>query len=159
IMPWDYAVSWNGVAPTHFPESWFWYNFGTDVLALTYEDVFSHNLETPGADFDSAAIALLHGVGEYLDAEPALIADDPHAGSGVTATVDPSGVIHLRTNAPGEIRLRLYDRLGRLTGDFGEKRWTAGTHQLPIGERLPAGVYYLYGSEADRQFAIPLIIQ
>lgn len=66
IMPWNYRVSWKSAAPTHFPESWFWHNHGASVMALTYEEVFSHNLSTPGADFDIAGEALLRGIGGYL---------------------------------------------------------------------------------------------
>lgn len=156
IMPWDYAVSWNGVAPTHFPESWFWYNFGTDVMALTYEEVFSHTLDTPDADFDSAAIALLHGVGDYLNVQPASVAGDRQILSGITALATGSGTIRLSVPAPIRLELGLYDRLGRLMASFGEKTWHAGEHALAIGDGIPAGLYYLYGGEG---VAIPVVIR
>ena len=156
IMPWDYAVSWNNVAPTHFPESWFWYNFGTDVMALTYEEVFSHTLETPDADFDSAALALLHGIGDYLDLQPASVADDGRVLSGITAFTTGSGAIRLTFPTPTRLEFGLYDRLGRLVAGFGEKTWHAGEHTLAIADEIPAGLYYLYGGEG---VAIPVVIR
>ena len=70
IMPWDYRVSWKSAAPTHFPESWFWHNHGTGVMALTYEEIFSQTLESNGEDFIAAGRALLDGIGDYLQIRP-----------------------------------------------------------------------------------------
>jgi hypothetical protein len=66
VAPWDFFVSWSGLAPTVYPESWFWYNYREAVLALTYEDM---NCTAAGA-FDSTAQALLFGIGEFLGVLP-----------------------------------------------------------------------------------------
>ncbi len=62
IEPYTYFVSWNGSAPTYYPESWFWYNHREATLALTYED---KNCASAGG-FDSTAYALLRGIADYL---------------------------------------------------------------------------------------------
>ncbi len=62
IQNWDYYISWVNSTPTHFPESWFWWNFQEGVMALTYEDM---NCSEAG-DFDKTALALLSGIKDYL---------------------------------------------------------------------------------------------
>ncbi len=65
IAPWNTNVSWQVGAPDYFPESWFWFNFGAEVLALTYEDVkdcpeLENNWQAP-------AFAILRGSQDFLD--------------------------------------------------------------------------------------------
>lgn len=62
IEDYNYYVSWSGGAPQKYPESWFWFNYGEDVLALTYEDM---NCSSAG-DYDKTAFALLSGIQLYL---------------------------------------------------------------------------------------------
>ena len=66
ISTWDSHVSWTNGTPEHFPESWFWLQFGEEVLALTYEDV----KECPSQEenFYPQALALLKGIHDHLKA-------------------------------------------------------------------------------------------
>ena len=36
---WSYFVSWTSGTPDQYPESWWWFNYGDNVMALTYEDM------------------------------------------------------------------------------------------------------------------------
>ncbi len=159
IMPWDYAVSWTDIAPTHFPESWFWYNYGTDVMALTYEDIFSHSLETEDAHFDSAGVALLIGVGDYLKIGSASVYDATSTAGSIVADsrIDSDGSLQFEVLRSGTYDLQLYDRIGRRVADFEIKRYVAGVHTVTFGSDLPAGVYYLRVGDDEHRQTIPLL--
>lgn len=145
IMPWDYRVSWKDQTPSHFPESWFWLNYGTDVMALTYEDVFSHNLNTPDAHFDSAAWALLRGVAGYLGLQTSSVAHQQTlSGAEIIVRSITPGQITLSLPAPVYGRLSVYDALGREVAILAEKQMQAGTeHYRWDSEKLPSGFYFV----------------
>ncbi|HHH52543.1 MAG TPA: hypothetical protein ENK91_02710, partial [Bacteroidetes bacterium] len=63
IEPWNFFVTWANGTPLKYPESWWWVNYGSDVLALTYED---GNCDAAG-DFDITARAIVNGIADYLD--------------------------------------------------------------------------------------------
>lgn len=67
IEDWDYSISWREGTPTHFPESWFWFNFRESVMALTYEDIYGTD---NNVEFRRAARALLHGTYDFLFEDP-----------------------------------------------------------------------------------------
>ena len=147
IMPWNYAVSWQESAPTHFPESWFWYNYGTDVMALTYEDVFEHDTGTSDAYFDSTALALLHGIADYLDLNRiAGVHDQPQEPAIGSLTVlsgpDPSILFSLPKG--GEFALSVFDGLGREVTRLREGEVLSGEERVvwDTGD-LPSGMYYV----------------
>lgn len=65
IADWDSHVTWVDGTPTYYPESWWWFNFGIGILALTHEEI-------PAADendYYRSADALLNGIAEYLGIE------------------------------------------------------------------------------------------
>jgi hypothetical protein len=66
IQDWNSHTSWIDLAPTKYPESYFWWNHGEEVLALTYED-FKECPDEP--HYDKSGMALLHGVHRYLQGE------------------------------------------------------------------------------------------
>lgn len=66
IQDWNSHTSWVDLAPTKYPESYFWWNHGDEVLALTYED-FKECPDEP--HYDKSGMALLHGVHRYLQGE------------------------------------------------------------------------------------------
>lgn len=63
IKPYNYFVSWTSGTPDYYPESWWWNNYGEEVMALTYEDM---NCAAAG-DYDKTAFAILRGIADYLD--------------------------------------------------------------------------------------------
>jgi Zinc carboxypeptidase/Secretion system C-terminal sorting domain len=63
IKPYDYYVSWSSGTPNYYPESWWWNNFGDDVMALTYEDM---NCDDAG-EYDKTAFAIIRGIADYLE--------------------------------------------------------------------------------------------
>ena len=151
IMPWDYKVSWKDQTPSHFPESWFWLNYGTSVMALTYEDVFSHNLSTPDAHFDSAAWAILRGVAGYLGLQTSSV---PHqhtiTGAEITVHGTTPAQIALSLAAPIHGRLTVYDALGRKVSLLADKHMQTGTeHYHWDSEKLPSGLYFVRLESAE----------
>lgn len=63
IEPWNFNVTWSNGNPLKYPESWWWANYGSNVLALTYED---GNCDAAG-DFDITARAIVSGIADFLD--------------------------------------------------------------------------------------------
>lgn len=62
LQAWNYMVTWKTSTPTYYPESFFWLNYGEQVMALTYEDM---NCSTAG-NYDKTASAFLNGMADYL---------------------------------------------------------------------------------------------
>lgn len=161
IMPWDYAVSWTNAPATHFPESWFWFNYGTDVMALTYEDVFSHTLETADADFDSAAFALLRGVGEYLEIGEASAPEEysPSVSLLSSPVLENSGRLAFRSDVDGVIALDLYDQLGRTVAREQATPVAIGRGSLQLAsERLSSGTYFLRVTMGGSEQILPVVL-
>lgn len=65
IAPWNYFVSWTSGTPLQYPESWFWMNYGENVMALTYED--KYRFSCVSGNYDSTANAILRGVMDYME--------------------------------------------------------------------------------------------
>jgi len=63
IKPYNYYVSWSSGTPNYYPESWWWNNYGEEVMALTYEDM---NCDAAG-DYDKTAFAIVRGIADYLE--------------------------------------------------------------------------------------------
>ena len=63
IEPWNFFVTWSSGNPYKYPESWWWENFNSNVLALTYED---GNCAQAG-HFDITARAIVSGIADFLD--------------------------------------------------------------------------------------------
>lgn len=64
FAPWNFYVSWASGTPLQYPESWFWMNYGENVMAITYEDKYRYSC-TSGY-YDSTANAILRGVMDYM---------------------------------------------------------------------------------------------
>lgn len=145
IEPWDFYRSWGDSTPTHFPESWWWFNFHEGVLALTYEDM---NCSSAGM-YDSTASAILHGIGAFFGAtEPAAV-EETAAERAATATmsVAPNPAtemisIRYRLPLPGRVTVTLHDQLGRLVATPVDTQEDAGEHESRWRvTSLPPGVY------------------
>lgn len=108
--PYSYMVTWTSSAPRHYPESWWWYNHGEDVLALTYEDM---NCETAG-HYDKTALAMLQGLSDYLELESTSY-QGREAGQGSRAYPNPfTDLLTVEWDDSRELRsLQVTDLLGR----------------------------------------------
>lgn len=161
IRPWNYRVSWIESTPTHFPESWFWFNFGTEVMALTYEDIFSHDTADADAHFDSTAMALLRGVADYLNLQmPSGVADDGFAG-GMTLAVsaDEPGRIRFSLPAAAPTTVTVHDPLGRTIARPVDRMMGAGAHEIAWrSEDVPSGTYFVRLQSRDASLVSRVVI-
>ena len=151
IEPWNYFVSWTGGTPLQYPESWFWTNFGEAVMALTYEDM---NCLEAGA-YDTTAFAILHGVMDYLGLVTTIAFDrSPQQNEQFTLHQNyPNPVQLTQQNArttiiqynlktPQNIRLLLYDILGRQIAILDQGFRNSGTQRVYFdASNLSSGIY------------------
>lgn len=68
---WDYFVSWSGSTPDQYPESWWWFNYAENVMALTYEDM---NCSDAG-NYNLTASAIINGICDFMGVNIAGIND------------------------------------------------------------------------------------
>lgn len=146
IEPFYYRVSWKNETPVHFPESWFWLNYGTNVMALTYEDIYENKLTNPNGKFDSTAWALLDGIGEYLDLQmPSSVAGEQN-NNGLRLTVfngTPTR-ISISLSSSAMTTVTVHDGLGREIARPAEKVLEEGTQELFWESgNVPSGAYFV----------------
>ena len=144
IAPWDHTVTWTSFTPDYYPESWFWLNYGTAVMALTYEDM---NNDQAG-NYDSTAYALLHGIGDYLDLHPAGVDHSdfqPMAfqlNQNYPNPFNPVTTISYIINEKSPVVLDVYNLQGQLVNRLVNGSQTAGTHTIQWNATdQPSGVY------------------
>jgi len=146
IEPYTYFVSWTTSAPQYYPESWFWYNYREATLALTYED---KNCAAAGG-FDSTARAILHGAGEFLGvltgANSVVAGKEGPAGFELSQNYpnpfNPRTVVSYQLPEVSNVKLVVYDLLGRVVATLVNERKSAGSYSVsfePAG--LSSGVY------------------
>ncbi len=146
IEPWYDYISWQDETPTHFPESWFWFNFGADVMALTYEDM---NCETAGM-YDRTADAIVHGILEYLELQYI-------SGTNIAGTADANRLslthriagetnvtIDYHLPSPGITTLEIFNSQGELVEQLQNGVMEAGAHRLTWNATsFNSGVYFI----------------
>ncbi|MFQ6605690.1 MAG: M14 family zinc carboxypeptidase [Fidelibacterota bacterium] len=144
IGPWDTFVSWTGGTPDQYPESWWWFNYGSEVMALTYEDW--NNADA--GQFDSTAYALLHGIGDYLDYT---LDTTPLTGlpQGFRLYQNYPNPLNATTRIPftilrtGVYTLDIYDARGRLVESLFQGRLSKGKQVITwISDAVPSGLYF-----------------
>ena len=142
--PWNYFVSWTNGAPLVYPESWFWYNCGESVLALTYEDM---NCPSAGS-YDVTAAAILAGIEEFLST-PTFVASDHAKPEGFALAqnfpnpFNPSTAISYQLSGVSLVTLKVYDVLGREVALLVNERKPAGSYTVQFNAgHLASGVYY-----------------
>ncbi len=147
IEPHTYFVSWtNNPPPTVYPESWFWYNHREAVLANTYED---KNCTSAGG-FDSTALAILQGIGDYLNISGATSVshspETPRAfslGQNYPNPFNPSTTIEFSLLTKDFVSLDIYDVLGEKIASLISESLNAGTYTVKwIAEGLASGMYF-----------------
>ena len=146
---WSYFVSWTSGTPDQYPESWWWFNYGDNVMALTYEDM---NCSQAG-NYDLTASAMVRGVCDYIginlsDIDSELIFPEEYSlEQNYPNPFNPSTKINFYLPKDGFVSISVLDIKGREVATIlhgkqiaGSKsvRWTGTDHQ---GEILPSGIY------------------
>lgn len=144
MEPWNYLVSWKNETPTHFPESWYWLNYGSNVLALTYEDM---NCSAAGL-YDSTARAIVQGIGNYLEltAPSGILTESGESGFALEPNIpNPfSGSTQIRFRLPSsmDVTIEVYSLDGRRVATVADGRYESGAYSMSWNaDTLPAGVY------------------
>ena len=152
---WDYFVSWTSGTPDQYPESWWWMNYGENVMALTYEDM---NCEAAG-NYDSTAYAMILGVCEYLGLDLSKIQNEETMPSGYSLHQNYPNpfnpVTKLRYDLPenSHVNITIFDILGREVKTIVNQYQNAGYRSITWnatndhGHSVNAGVY-LYRIQA-----------
>ena len=168
IEPWNYYISWTSGTPLVYPESWFWLNHGEAVMALTYEDM---NCASAG-NYDMTAYALLHGTADYLGLQYTNIAyseplEEENARL-LQSYPNPVNVhngddqifyIEYQLSRANEIRLELFDVLGRKIRSLDAGYRSSGFHRIGVGIKdLPSGKYFYRLFDGQRSFIRHLTI-
>jgi hypothetical protein len=160
IEPWWFNQTWQGGAPTHFPESWFWFNHGDSVLALTYEDM---NCPEAGA-YDTTAYALLRGIADYLgiDMSSSVMGERTETVRLLRKVVPnpfrDRTTIGLALPVRSAVTLRVYNELGEAVATLVEGVLDAGWHEVAwSAEGMRSGVYYATVQSGTTVNTLPMI--
>lgn len=161
IAPWNYFVSWTSGTPLQYPESWFWQNYGQNVMALTYEDMYQCS---GTGNFDLTANAILRGVMDYMgiatDVEQ--VADvspdrfelyqnypNPFNPSTIISFTIPS--VTLSEVEGSRVQLKVYDVLGNEVATLVDEYKPAGSYEVEFNaahsaaanlRAITSGVYF-----------------
>ncbi len=147
IEPYTYFVSWtSNPPPTYYPESWFWYNHREAVLANTYED---KNCTSAGG-FDSTALAILQGMGNYLNISGATSVSHssttPQAfslGQNYPNPFNPTTHFGFRIADFGFVSLKIYNTLGQELETLLNEELKPGSYDVTFdGTNVASGVYF-----------------
>ena len=169
IEPWNYYISWTGGNPMKYPESWFWYYHGENVMALTYEDMYQCS---GTGNFDITANAILRGVMGYMNIptsvddnqtypdEFVLYQNYPNPFNPTTkikynipsvilssSKDDESGVTlrlrQLTDQSDIKVTLKVYDVLGNEIATLVDEQKKAGYYEVEFAAtQLASGVYF-----------------
>ena len=146
---WSYFVSWTSGTPDQYPESWWWFNYGDNVMALTYEDM---NCSQAG-NYDYTASAIVRGVCDYIginlsDIDSELILPEEYSlQQNYPNPFNPSTKINFYLPKDEFVSISILDIKGREVATIlhgkqmaGSKsvRWNGIDHQ---GKILPSGIY------------------
>ena len=156
IEDWNYYVSWTNSTPDQYPESWWWFNYAEDVLALTYEDM---NCSSAG-NFDMTAEALIRGSLDFVginiaEVENDLVVPDKFIlNQNYPNPFNPSTTIDIELKKSAHVRLSISDLNGKeirvITDQFFSKginsfNWDSKDSR---GGNVSAGIY-LYKMKAN----------
>lgn len=168
IEPWDFFVTWVNSTPNHYPESWYWLNYGEAVMALTYEDIWQNNKQN--GQYNRTAGALLNGVADYLNigkntaienqTSPAFTATDFEAVPYPNPLPAQNTLkIQLAVSGQKDITVAFYDILGRCVIKAKTVHLNSGSHRLQLElPALSAGVYFLQIHSQSSGKTIPVTI-
>jgi hypothetical protein len=160
IESWHFYQSWQGGRPTHFPESWFWENFGEQVMALTYEDM---HCATAGA-YDTTGYAILRGIADYLGIDIATVSTERTVASrSILRSVVPnpfSSAATIRYSLPTgtHVNVRIHDALGAEVARLVDEVQSPGWHEIRWdAPHVSDGVYYVSVSAGATTNTAPIL--
>jgi hypothetical protein len=152
IQPWNYVRTWDSGTPTHYPESWFWLNYGESVMALTYEDIYGND---DRAAFSRVAHALLKGSSDYLFPETGLVEDNRYVQvpsrvelhqnypNPFNATTTIRYAVGAYGNTPQRVELTIHNVLGQNIATLVSEMQPVGEYTVRWNATdLPGGVYF-----------------
>ena len=149
IEDWNYYVSWTNSTPDQYPESWWWFNYGDNVMALTYEDM---NCSQAG-NYDYTASAIVRGVCDYIginlsDIDSELILPEEYSlQQNYPNPFNPSTRINFHLPEDGFVSISVLDIKGREVATILDGEQIAGSKSVSwtgidqSGDLLPSGVY------------------
>ena len=156
IEDWNYYVSWTNSTPDQYPESWWWFNYAEDVLALTYEDM---NCSSAG-DFDMTAEALIRGSLDFVginiaEVENDLVVPDKFIlNQNYPNPFNPSTTIDIELKKSAHVRLSISDLNGKEIRVITDQFFSKGINSFNWdskdlrGGNVSAGIY-LYKMKAN----------
>ena len=146
---WNYFVSWSNGTPDQYPESWWWLNYGENVMALTYEDM---NCDDAG-NYDLTANAIVRGLCDYIGINLSGIETEnllPYSymlHQNYPNPFNPNTLIDYNLPQDGFVRISVLDIKGRELSILLEDEQTTGLKSISWrgvddqGNKLPSGVY------------------
>ena len=149
IEDWNYFVSWSSNTPDQYPESWWWLNYGENVMALTYEDM---NCSEAG-NYDLTADAIVKGVCDYIGVNLSNIKNDDLLPNGYKLyqnypnPFNPTTLINFDIPEDSFVKVFVLDIKGREVSVILEGEQTAGLKSITweavdiYDNNLPSGVY------------------
>ena len=146
---WNYFISWSNGTPDQYPESWWWLNYGENVMALTYEDM---NCSEAG-NYDLTANAIVKGVCDYIGVNLSNIKNDDLLPNGYKLyqnypnPFNPTTLINFDIPEDSFVKVSVLDIKGREVSVILEGEQTAGSQSITweavdnYDNNLPSGVY------------------
>ncbi|RZP23982.1 T9SS type A sorting domain-containing protein [bacterium] len=147
---WNYYISWTNSTPDQYPESWWWFNYAEDVLALTYEDM---NCSSAG-NFDRTAEALIRGSLDFVGINIAKVENDVVVpdkfilNHNYPNPFNPSTSIDIELKKSSHVRLSISDLNGKEVRVITDQFLSQGINSFhwdskdSRGRNVPAGVYF-----------------
>ena len=148
---WNNFVSWSNGTPDQYPESWWWFNYGENVMALTYEDM---NCDQAG-EYDLTARAIVLGACDYLgynfngfDSDN-IITSKYELYQNYPNPFNSKTTIHYYLPNEGSVKISLYNIKGDYIDTILNTHKSAGQHVLnwnskfiKNSEIISSGIYF-----------------
>ena len=147
---WNYYVSWSGSTPDQYPESWWWFNYAENVMALTYEDM---NCSDAG-NYNLSASAIINGICDFIGVNIAGVKKESAIPENFVLKQNYPNPFNPITNIDIELekmsflKISIIDIEGKEIKVLGNQNYSAGSITLQWdgsnadGHQMPSGIYY-----------------
>ena len=147
---WNYYVSWSGSTPDQYPESWWWFNYAENVMALTYEDM---NCSDAG-NYNLSASAIINGICDFIGVNIAsvkkasTIPENFVLKQNYPNPFNPITNINIELEKMSFLKISIIDIEGKEIKVLGSQNYSAGSITLQWdgsnadGYQMPSGIYY-----------------
>ena len=147
---WNYYVSWSSSTPDQYPESWWWFNYAENVMALTYEDM---NCSDAG-NYNLTASAIINGICDFIGVNIAgvkkssEIPEDFVLKQNYPNPFNPITNIDIELEKMSFLKISIIDIEGKEIKVIGSQNYSAGSITLQWdgsnadGHQMPSGIYY-----------------